>query len=249
MPPLRAVIFDLWNTLISDTPELSREREKARLDGLARALATAGLSFGQAEVERAYRQAAEELQRLQAGGGDLPSAQRAALFLRRLDLELAARARSELLRAVQRSPREAARRFPPLLVPGVIETLEAVRQAGRRTGLISNTGATPGPALRPVLTGYGVMALLDVAVFSDEAGESKPAPGIFRRTLADLGVEPEEAVFVGDTPELDVVGPQQAGMWTVQVGELARDGVNPHARIAALSDLPAALRSLGFTAP
>ena len=249
MPPLRVVIFDLWNTLIADTPELTRQREKARLDGLAKALAGAGLSFGKAEVERAYRTAAEELQRLQAGGGDLPSAERAALFLRRLDPELAARAGRELLRAIERSPKEAARRFPPLLVPGVVETLEAVRQASWRTGLISNTGATSGPAMRPILTGYGVMALLDVAVFSDEAAESKPAPGIFRRTLAELGVEPGEAVFVGDTPELDVVGPQRVGMWTVQVGELAQDGVRPHARISALSELAVALLSLGFTAP
>lgn len=249
MPPLRAVIFDLWNTLISDTPELSQEREKARLEGLARALAAAGLSFGQAELERAYREAAEELQRLQAGGGDLSSAQRAALFLRRLDPELAAGAGPELMRAVQRSPREAARRFPPPLIAGALETLEAVRRAGRSTGLISNTGATPALALRPVLAGYGVLALLDVATFSDEASECKPAPGIFLRTLAALGVEPDEAVFVGDTPELDVVGPQQVGMWTVQVGELVQDGVHPHARISVLSDLPAALSSLGFTAP
>ena len=124
-----------------------------------------------------------------------------------------------------------------------------MRRAGRLTGLISNTGATPGPALRPVLAGHGLLALLDVATFSDEAGECKPAPGVFRRTLSALGVEPAEAVFVGDTPELDVVGPQQVGMWTVQVGELVRDGVRPHARISALSELPAALRSLGFSVP
>jgi len=245
---LRAVIFDLWGTLITDTPELSGEREKARLEGLASALAASGLSYRPAEVERAYRQAAEESQRLQAQGRDLPSRERAALFLRQLDSELAARATPELLAALERSPIEVARRFPPRLIPGAVETLEAVRRAGHLTGLISNTGATPGPALRPVLAGHGLLALLDVATFSDEAGECKPAPGVFRRTLSALGVEPAEAVFVGDTPELDVAGPQQVGMWTVQIGELVRDGVRPHARILALSELPVALRSLGFTA-
>ena len=124
-----------------------------------------------------------------------------------------------------------------------------MRRASRLTGLISNTGATPGPALRPVLDGYGILPLLDVATFSDEAGECKPAPGIFHRTLSALGVRPEEAVFVGDTPELDVAGPQRVGMWTVQVGEMAQDGVRPHARVAVLRDLPAALRSLGFAIP
>ena len=249
MPTLRAVIFDLWGTLITDTPELSSEREKARLEGLVSALAASGLSYGPAEVDRAYRQAAEESQRLQAGGRDLPSRERAALFLRQLDGELAARAAPVLLAALERSPIEAARRFPPRLIPDAVETLEAVRRAGRLTGLIANTGATPGPALRPVLAGYSLLPLLDVATFSDEAGECKPAPGVFRRTLSALAVEPAEAVFVGDTPELDVVGPQQVGMWTVQVGELVRDDVRPHARISTLSELPAALRSFGFTVP
>jgi putative hydrolase of the HAD superfamily len=212
-------------------------------------LAAAGLSHEPAEVERAYREAAEESQRLQARGRDLPSRERAALFLRRLDSELAARAAPGLLAALERPPIEAARRFSPLLIHDAVETLETVRRAGHLTGLISNTGATPGPALRPVLAGHGLLALLDIATFSDEAGECKPAPGIFHRTLSALGVEPAEAVFVGDTPELDVVGPQQVGMWTVQIGDQVRDGGHPHARISALSELPAALRSLGFTGP
>jgi FMN phosphatase YigB (HAD superfamily) len=246
LSPLRAVVFDLWNTLVTDTADLGREREQARLEGLELALAAAGLSYGPAEIERAFHKAAEGLRLVQAGGRDLPSPERSALFLRHLDPELAAGAGPELLEAVGQSIIEAARRFPPLLVPDAVETLEAVRRAGRLTGLISNTGATPGPALRPILEGYGVLPLLNVATFSDEAGECKPAPGIFHRTLAALRIKPEEAVFVGDTPELDVAGPQRIGMWTVQVGELAQDGVCPHARIAALSELPAALRSLGF---
>ena len=246
MSPLRAVVFDLWNTLVTDTPELSREREQARLEGLATALAEQGLSYGPAQIERAYREAATELQRLQAEGRDLPSLERSALCLCHLDPELSTGARPELLDAVGRSTIEAARRFPPLLVPGAVQTLDAVRRAGRLKGLISNTGATPGPALRPILESYGVLPLLDVATFSDEAGMCKPAPGIFHRTLAALGVQPQEAVFVGDTPELDVAGPRRVGMWTVQVGELAQDSVRPDARIAVLSELPAALRSLGF---
>lgn len=246
MSSLRAVVFDLWNTLITDAPDLGRQREQARLDGLARALARAGFPHDPAEIERAYREAAEKLQRLQAEGRDLPSVERSALFLRWLDPELGAHAGPELLESLARVAIEAARRFPPLLLPGAVETLELVRRAGRLTGLISNTGATPGPALRPILEGYGLLPLLDVATFSDEVGEAKPAPGIFHRTLAALRVQPEEAVFVGDTPELDVAGPQRVGMWTVQVGDLTQDGLRPHARIVALGELPAALRSLNF---
>jgi len=249
LPLLRAIIFDLWNTLIADTPELMREREKARLEEWSRALEEAGLHRAPDAVEKAYREAADELQRLQVEGRDLSSLERSALFLRRLDPELAESAGPDLLESLARAPVDAACRFPPLLIAGAVESLEFARGAGCLTGLISNTGATPGPALRPVLDSYGLLPLVDVATFSDEAGECKPAPGIFHRTLSALGVRPDEAVFVGDTPELDVAGPQRVGMWTVQVGEMVQDGVRPHVRVPGLGDLPAALRSLGLGAP
>lgn len=57
--------------------------------------------------------------------------------------------------------------------------------------------------------------LVDVEVSSDDAGRSKPNPDIFEAALAKLGVSPDEAVVVGDSPwdakaaaraELPVVG-------------------------------------------
>ena len=59
-------------------------------------------------------------------------------------------------------------------------------------------------------------------VVSDEVGWRKPHPEIFSRALADLGVTPAEALFVGDRADIDVVGAQRLGMPSVWINRDAR---------------------------
>jgi putative hydrolase of the HAD superfamily len=57
--------------------------------------------------------------------------------------------------------------------------------------------------------------LFDAVVTFEDTGERKPSPAPFKRALELLGVEPHEAIMVGDWPERDVVGAAQVGMITV----------------------------------
>ena len=70
----------------------------------------------------------------------------------------------------------------------------------------------------------GLDALVDGAISSAEAGERKPAPGIFARALALAGAPPAagRAMHVGDSLEFDVAGALGAGLRAVLV---AREGV------------------------
>ena len=94
----------------------------------------------------------------------------------------------------------------------------ALRAIGRgvKTGLVANSWPDPARLLRADVEAFGLADLLDVIVFSEEAGVSKPEPEIFLRALEQLAVEPEDAVFVGDRLETDVRGAAQVGMTTVQ---------------------------------
>jgi putative hydrolase of the HAD superfamily len=93
--------------------------------------------------------------------------------------------------------------------------LEALRSRGLKLGLVSNA-FDPGWLLRRDLDQMGLTERLDVAVFSSEVGKRKPHPEIFERALAELGVEPEAAIFVGDRLYEDVRGAAELGMKTVQ---------------------------------
>ncbi len=120
---------------------------------------------------------------------------------------------------------------------------------GLRTALVSNAGFTTAPSLRLLLDHHGFRPYLDVLVFSDELGLAKPASRTFQHALAGLGCDAKAAAFVGDTPYNDVFGSQSAGLFAVQLGAKARDGIRPEAQIETLADLIPALRAHALLAP
>ena len=93
--------------------------------------------------------------------------------------------------------------------------LESLRARELKLGLVSNA-FDPPPLLYRDLERMGVAARLDAAVFSSELGKRKPHPAIFERALAELEVDAERAVFVGDQLVADVGGASGVGMTTVQ---------------------------------
>ncbi len=94
--------------------------------------------------------------------------------------------------------------------------LEALRSRGLKTGLVANSWPDPARVLRADVEASGLAGLLDVVVFSEEVGLRKPDPGIFLYALDQLGVPPENAMFVGDRLDTDVQGASEVGMTTVQ---------------------------------
>ncbi len=61
----------------------------------------------------------------------------------------------------------------------------------------------------------GLTPYFEVVVVSEEVGVCKPSPRPFEHALEQLGVKPEQAVFVGDHPVRDVQGAARLGMTPV----------------------------------
>jgi putative hydrolase of the HAD superfamily len=93
--------------------------------------------------------------------------------------------------------------------------LDSLRARGLLTGLVSNA-FDPGWLLHQDLADMGLAERLDAAVFSSEVGLRKPHPAVFEAALSALGVEPKEALFVGDRRYEDMRGAKELGMTTVQ---------------------------------
>jgi putative hydrolase of the HAD superfamily len=120
------------------------------------------------------------------------------------------------------------------LYDDALPVLTALHAAGLKIGLLSNTARD--------LDEFVAHHLLTVdAVLTSRAhGKTKPHETIFRHMLELLGVEPEDAVMVGDSLEDDVEGALAVGMRAVLVD---REGRYPD-RVGRLDDLrllPAAL--------
>jgi HAD superfamily hydrolase (TIGR01509 family) len=93
--------------------------------------------------------------------------------------------------------------------------LDSLRTRGLKTGLVSNA-FDPGWLMRRDLDEMGILERIDVAVFSSEVGKRKPHPVIFETALRELGADPAQTVFVGDSRYADVLGAKRLGMTTVQ---------------------------------
>jgi putative hydrolase of the HAD superfamily len=97
-------------------------------------------------------------------------------------------------------------RFDPY--PDAVPALRELREGGLKLICVSNWDCS----LPAVLERCGLMAHLDGAISSAEAGARKPDPAIFAAALELAGCGPEAALHVGDTAEEDVEGARAAGI-------------------------------------
>jgi putative hydrolase of the HAD superfamily len=84
-----------------------------------------------------------------------------------------------------------------------------LRQQALRLAIVTN-GSTSHQS--SAIQALGIDHLFDAIVISETEGVRKPDRRIFDLTLKRLGIAPAEAVFVGDHPETDIRGAQEAGI-------------------------------------
>jgi putative hydrolase of the HAD superfamily len=109
------------------------------------------------------------------------------------------------------------------LAPNIAETLDALRHAGVRIGIICDVGMSPSRTLRANLDRLGVLDRFDHTSFSDEVGVYKPDPAIFEHARSGLGTGPERMAHVGDLRRTDVAGARAAGWISVRYAGLYDD--------------------------
>src|SRR5437660_991237 len=217
---LRAVLFDVDFTLARPGPELGPE-------GYVRAGERHGLRLDPTRYEQARDAAVVDLRRhpelehddeiwfrfteriVRGMGGDADSAYACAV---------------EITRAWERHENFE-------LYDDVAEALAALRTAGLRIGLISNSARD----VREFAQHHGLD--VDAGISSFHHGRTKPHASIFRAVLDLLEVEPSEAMMVGDTIADDIEGARALGMRAILVD---REGTRPdfEPRIETLNELP-----------
>ena len=186
--PIRAVIFDLWETLIDWDQELARvmQRRMAELVG------------GDFHARwHAYPERYNQPIRTALASAGVPA-----------DLmDDVCAVRHEYVRASV-VPR-----------PGAVETLRTLKEQGYLVGLI--TVCTED--VETVWPESEFAGLFDAEVFSSRVGMSKPDPRIYLHCCELLGVEPHEAVFVGDGANDELEGARRVGMEAILIHRAGED--------------------------
>jgi putative hydrolase of the HAD superfamily len=194
-PGIRAVIFDLWETLIGWDAGAAATMAR-RIDELT------DLGFRERWYAAPNRYTAP-VRTVLAEIGVSPEAMEDVCSIRR-----------DYVRSA--------------LVPrsGVLETLRRLRELGYLLGLIT-VCSEDVEALWPDTDFAG---LFDAEVFSSSLGISKPDPRIYLHCCRLLGIEPHEAVFVGDGANDELAGARRVGMGAILIHEPGEDPLWPEVR-------------------
>jgi putative hydrolase of the HAD superfamily len=119
----------------------------------------------------------------------------------------------------------------------VVPAFRRLTRRGLALGLISNWDNR----LSRLIEGLGLSEQLSTIVSSAEVGLHKPDPRIFELACARLGVDPEQTAHVGDHHYADIVGAAAIGMRPVLVDRHAQSRTWRSGFVVTLDDLERSL--------
>ena len=214
MGDIKAITFDLWDTLVIDDSDEAKRAEqglRSKFDERRHLLWEALNTTEPIELETV---------RLAYNVGDAAFnkvwkehhitwhiAERLRVILNGLGRELP----DELFNAVVRAHEEMEVDIPPDAMPDAVPVLERLARRYKLC-IVSDAIVSPGSCLRRLLENHGLAKFFNGFAFSDEVGHSKPHRSMFESAAGQLGVEISEMLHIGDRDHNDVKGPQQLGM-------------------------------------
>jgi 2-haloalkanoic acid dehalogenase type II len=223
---IRAVLFDLGNTLIKGKPELTYQS----------LLSSLGISRSTEVIKEALERVENEFteSNLRSGYGKVAYTK----YWERWD--------SKVLKHLgipndQISAKEVLAKWwdhaECVAYSDTKVSLNRLKQMGVRLGLVSNAYEEDIDA---ILNKAGLeKSLFDVVVGVNTIRKGKPQPDIFRYALGKLGVKPEETLFVGDHVDNDYRGAKAVGMHALLIerDDKSTDGTSDLERVKNLHEI------------
>lgn len=230
----RAVVFDLFGTLVSSAPW--RDYEPV-MDQMADCLGLPREEFRQ-QFDRETLEARqlgqftsihENLGAICEAMGRQPSAE-------------------DLRQAVELRHAFTLESLEPR--PESLPAIAKLKEKGLKIGLLSDCS----PDVPAVWPSTALAGHFDAAVFSSDVGLKKPNPEIYRLLCGRLAVEPGDCLYVGDGGSYELSGAQSLGMTPVLIrppGERDLEHFRPEAGhwtgavITSLAEVPELVASAG----
>ncbi len=246
---IKAITFDLWDTVFIDDSDEPKRKAAGRLSKKEerRSLVL--------EYSKKHKDVSKELvdsvyNTLDAAFNKVWHSQfvtwkvteRMELIFKGLGIELLSEEMDEIVKLHEEMELE----FRPDFIEGVGDAIAELHKR-YKLGVISDAIFSPGRVLRELLKGENLLHYFDHFVFSDEIGHSKPQPIVFESAYKKFGVQPHELVHIGDREHNDIIGPKNVGVGALLcTASLNRGSKNTKADaiFSDYKDLPSIVRSL-----
>ena len=244
--PIRAIMFDLGNTLMHAVapdmwPDVIRHGNQALMDylcnqGILTECDTFTLEFNQ----RLHQYYAER---------DVKMIETSTfLVLKEL---LAEKGYTDVSNEIIRESLDAHYAITQKnwqLEKDTIGCLETLQESKYKMGLLSNAGDDRD--VQQLVEKFNISSYFDIKLTSAACGYRKPHPRMFELALKFFNVRAEEVAMVGDTLDADILGANQLGIYSIWITRRVETPPNdelkiqPQATIKNLGELPGLLRDI-----
>lgn len=193
----KAVIFDLFGTLVDITPWTENTNILNRMASV--------LSVSADDFAASWRATFDERMKgifnnYQACIGHV--CQQLGVNAKDNQIESAARIRFDMTRLEVTTPRE-----------GAVEVLSHLKANGYKTGLISNCSTET----TTIWKDSPFARLIDVTIFSCLTGTKKPDPRIYQMATEKLAVNPKECLYIADGMDGELASATGLGMHALMI--------------------------------
>lgn len=230
MTPLKAILFDLDDTLFDHTHASQVAMRALHAEHAAH---IDHVEFC-AEHARLLEQYHQRFLKGECSLDDARAARMTALF-RKFDLPVNADKAWQVSMAY-RDLHQANRQ----LVPGAGDLLEKL-YCEYSLAIVTNNSSNEQHAK---LKHLGIAGHFKAIAISEEVGATKPDPRIYYAALDQLGCEPHEAVMVGDNFSADVQGARDAGVAAVWFNRFSKISTDPVEQVMSLAPASAVLTAI-----
>jgi putative hydrolase of the HAD superfamily len=233
---MQGVFFDLGGTLFS-----YRNVPRVTLPLIAEAVARLGVKTDNEQIKDAYTQASRDMTFAYADRAYYLHADFFSDTFKRFATLLSAPLEEAVLDWYLEAHR-AAIVDCLVLKDDCIDTLKHLKDLGLYLSVVSNID---DDMLTPLIEREGLARYFDHCTSSEEAQSCKPDRRFFEVALARSGLRAEDVLFVGDSPEHDIIGAHALGMQTALITDggippplqTGRVNISAHHTIGTLTEL------------
>lgn len=233
---IRAVVFDLDNTLLRSTIGARRGLEEAaRL--ISTQLKKKGLTYSEQNLFRRLHWIDREM----LGRKFLYNRD---IWWKTLLEELGVSSRTAWIHSVTMKYWHVYQTNSPPFADAE-STVRKLKKAGLKIGMVSDYDGTPGMKIRRIRALAFHKMFEAIVVSGEDTPRVKPGHESFRLIADKLGVDPRSCIYVADNPRTDISGAEAVGMRTVLVKRRGNNWGEPNYRIQRLSALAGLLKTIG----
>ena len=117
-----------------------------------------------------------------------------------------------------------------------ISTINRLKKAGFRIGMVSDSDGTPGMKMKRIRQQPFLKSLEAIVVAGEDTPSVKPSRKPFALIAERLGLQPKSCVYIGDNPNTDIEGAKGVGMMMILVKRRGPKGGHPDYLARSLSD-------------